>query len=130
MGWERKRGKLAEFNRLLGGREKTSYQVQIGNLEILPEIKYVITVDADTEIPRGSAHRLIATLAHPLNRAVIDPENGKIIAGYTVLQPRIEVKPNSVNRSLFTRIFAGDNTLDLYTRCSSVAALMHRSGLG
>lgn len=119
MGWERKRGKLVEFNYLLAGSEKTSYQVQIGNLEILSEIKYVITVDADTVMPRDSARRLIATLAHPLNRAEFDPESGEIIAGFTVLQPRIEVKPTSVNRSLFTQIFAGDNTLDLYTRAVS-----------
>ena len=119
MGWERKRGKLVEFNNLLAGSEKTSYQVQIGDLEILAEIKFVITVDADTVLPRDSARRLIATLAHPLNRAEFDPESGEIIAGFTILQPRIEVKPTSVNQSLFTRIFAGDNTLDLYTRAVS-----------
>jgi len=119
MGWERKRGKLIEFNRLLAGSEETSYYVQIGDLEILSQIKYVITVDADTVLPRGSAHRLIATLAHPLNRAEFDPDNGEIIAGYSVLQPRVEIKPTSASHSLFTQIFAGDVALDLYTRAVS-----------
>ena len=114
MGWERKRGKLIEFNRLLG-TGKSSYCIQIGNPDILPEIKYVITLDADTSLPRDSARRLVATLAHPLNRAEFDPESGATIAGYTVLQPRIEIRPTSVNRSLFTRIFAGDASLDPYT---------------
>ncbi|MEA3398020.1 MAG: glucoamylase family protein, partial [Chloroflexota bacterium] len=118
MGWERKRGKLVEFNRLLGG-EETSYNVQIGGLNVLPEIKYVITLDADTSLPRDSARRLIATLAHPLNQAEFDPESGTVIAGYTVLQPRVEIKPTSANRSLFTQVFAGDSGLDLYSRAVS-----------
>lgn len=119
MGWERKRGKLEEFNRLLGGDEQTSYQLQLGDLEILPEIKYVITVDADTVLPRGSARQLVATLAHPLNQAVFDDESGEIEAGYTVLQPRVETKPTSVNQTLFTQIYAGEVALDLYTRAVS-----------
>ena len=119
MGWERKRGKLAEFNRLLADCEATSYYVQMGNLKILSEINYVITVDADTVLPRDSASHLIAIFAHPLNRAEFDPESGEIFAGYTLLQPRVEIKPASVNQSLFTRVFAGDATLDLYTRAVS-----------
>ncbi len=130
MGWERKRGKLAEFNRLLLGAEDTSYNVQLGDLDILPEIKYVITLDADTVLPRDTAQRLIGTLAHPLNRAVFDtsslpPSGGderggsRVTAGYTVLQPRTEVKPSSANQSRFTRIFASDAGLDLYTRAVS-----------
>lgn len=118
MGWERKRGKLAEFNRLIAGQE-TSFSVQIGHLDILPTICYVITLDADTIMPRGSAQRLVATLAHPLNRAEFDPETGAVIAGYTVLQPRIEVAPTSAGRSLFARIFSGDSGIDLYTRAVS-----------
>lgn len=119
MGWERKRGKLAEFNRLLGGSKETSYSVQVGDLDVLPEVKYVITLDADTSLPRDSARRLIATLAHPLNRAEFDPDSGRMVAGYTILQPRAEIRPTSANQSLFTRIFAGDTGLDLYTRAVS-----------
>lgn len=119
MGWERKRGKLVEFNRLLRGSKETSCSTAVGDLYILPEIKYVITVDADTVLPRDSARRLIATLAHPLNEAEFDPGTGAIVAGYTVLQPRVEIKPTSADQSLFTRVFAGDATLDPYTRAVS-----------
>ncbi|MDY6846815.1 MAG: glucoamylase family protein [Chloroflexota bacterium] len=79
----------------------------------------MITVDADTVLPRDSVKDLIATLAHPLNRPEFDEETGQVISGYTILQPRTEVKPTSVNRSLFTRVFAGDLGLDLYTRAVS-----------
>ncbi|RLC86854.1 MAG: hypothetical protein DRJ03_07595 [Chloroflexi bacterium] len=124
MGWERKRGKLVELNRLLSG-EENSYVEKIGNLDFLPEIKYVITLDADTLLPRESARRLIAALAHPLNRAEFDSQSGDapqsegVLNGYTVLQPRVEIKPTSASRSLFTRMFCGDAGLDLYTRAVS-----------
>lgn len=119
MGWERKRGKLHEFNRLLRGHEATSYTVIVGDLSVLSRIKYVITLDADSILPEGSSHRLIATLAHPLNRAQYDDVKGKVVAGYTILQPRIEVKPTSANQSLFTQIYSGDVGLDLYTHAVS-----------
>ena len=119
MAWERKRGKLVEFNRLLGGGKETSYSVQVGDLDVLPEVNYVITLDADTSSPRDSARRLIATLAHPLNRAEFDPDSGRMVAGYTILQPRVEIWPTSANRSLFTQISSGDTGLDLYTRAVS-----------
>jgi len=119
IGWERKRGKLMEFNHLLRGAETTSYVVQFGDLSVLPHIKYVITLDADTILPEGGARRLVATLAHPLNRAVYDPVQGKVVSGYSILQPRIEIKPSSANRTRFTEIFAGDIGLDLYTHAVS-----------
>ncbi|TEU15606.1 MAG: hypothetical protein E3J21_12770 [Anaerolineales bacterium] len=119
MGWERKRGKLADLNQMLMGNLPTYFSVQLGNLEILPQIKYVITLDADTVLPRGGAHRLVATLAHPLNRAEFDPEGDKMVSGYTVLQPRLEIWPTSANQSVFTQVFAGDTGLDLYTRAVS-----------
>ncbi len=119
MGWERKRGKLAEFNHLLRGATATSYVVQSGDLSILSGVRYVITLDADTVLTRDSAHGLIATLAHPLNRAEFAPDSGRLLSGYTVLQPRTEVQPASANRSLFTKLFAGDAGLDLYTHAVS-----------
>ena len=119
MGWERKRGKLDEFNHLLRASKTTSYIMQVGDLSVLPHIKYVITLDSDSILPEDSACRLIATLAHPLNRAEYDPVKGKVVAGYSILQPRIEVKPTSANQSLFTQIFAGDVGLDLYIHAVS-----------
>ena len=115
MGWERKRGKLAEFNRLLLNLGKTTYTAQVGDLSILPSIKYVITLDADTSLPQGSANQLIATMAHPLNHAEFAADGRSVTAGYTVLQPRIAIKPTSANRSLFSQIFAGNAGFDLYS---------------
>lgn len=115
MGWERKRGKLADFNRLLLNLGETAYTSQIGDTTILPDIKYVITLDADTSLPQGSANRLIATLAHPLNHAEFSEDGRSVVAGYTVLQPRVAIKPTSANRSLFSQIFAGNAGFDLYS---------------
>jgi cyclic beta-1,2-glucan synthetase len=119
MGWERKRGKLHEFNRLLRGADDTTFYVKVGNLEHLPQINYVITLDADTVLPADAARRLVGTLAHPLNRAQFDGSGCKVIDGYTVLQPRADVQPRSSNHSLFTRVFAGDVGLDLYSTAVS-----------
>ena len=119
MGWERKRGKLEEFNRLLRGDEETTFTTQVGDLSVLPSIRYVITLDADTGLPREAAHQLIGTLAHPLNQAEFDPQTGEVIAGHTILQPRVQVRPSSANQSLFTRVYSGDSVIDLYTRAVS-----------
>jgi cyclic beta-1,2-glucan synthetase len=115
MGWERKRGKLAEFNRLLLGLGETSYTTQVGDAGILNNIKYVITLDADTSLPQGSANRLVATLAHPLNQAEFAEDGCSVVAGYTVLQPRVATKPTSANRSRFSQIFSGNAGFDLYS---------------
>jgi cyclic beta-1,2-glucan synthetase len=115
IGWERKRGKLVEFNRLLLGTGDTSYSTQIGDLSILPEVRYVITLDADTLLPQGSANRLVATLAHPLNQAIFSGDGTSVIAGYTILQPRVEIKPTCVNSSLFAQVYSGNTGIDLYT---------------
>jgi cyclic beta-1,2-glucan synthetase len=124
MGWERKRGKLNELNRLLRGDEGTSFiainrdkKKTVG----LRKVRFVITLDSDTILPRGAARRLIGTLAHPLNHAKFDEITGRVVSGYTVLQPRMEIHPRSANHSWFTRIFAGDTGLDLYTRAVSDA---------
>ncbi len=119
MGWERKRGKLVEFNILLRAGGDTSYVVQEGDLDFLSRVEFVITLDADTVLPKGTASQLVGTLAHPLNRAAFDPSGKRVVTGYTVLQPRTEVKPTAVNQTLFTRIYAGDAGLDLYTRAVS-----------
>ncbi|HET9908951.1 MAG TPA: hypothetical protein VFQ23_20040, partial [Anaerolineales bacterium] len=119
MGWERKRGKLEEFNKLLRGETSTTFTIKLGNLNVLSTIRYVITLDADTLLPRESANRLIGTLAHPLNQAEFDSLTDQVIDGYTVLQPRAQVRPSVANQSLFTRVYSGDSVIDLYTRAVS-----------
>ncbi len=118
MGWERKRGKLLDLNKLLRN-EYDSFPVKAGNLSILPQIKFVITLDADTELPRGAAHKMAGTLAHPLNRAVIDPERNLVVAGYGILQPRVGVSVYSAARSRLANIFSGETGFDIYTRAVS-----------
>jgi cyclic beta-1,2-glucan synthetase len=119
MGWERKRGQLAEFNRLLAGDQETSFAGHVGDRSFLPTTKFVITLDADTELPRGAARRLVATFAHPLNRAELEAGTGRVTAGYTILQPRIDVTPFGAAVSPFSHVFAGDPGLDLYARAAS-----------
>lgn len=119
IGWERKRGKLHELNRWLRGATDTSIVATIGRAEQLRLVKYVITLDADTILGRDSARRLVATLAHPLNRAHADPHTGRVVHGYGLLQPRAEITPASANYSRFSRIYAGDIGLDLYTHAVS-----------
>ena len=119
MGWERKRGKLHEFNKLIrGDRQHTFISLTDDfkqNPHILNHIRYVITLDDDTILPVGAGKRLVGTMAHPLNQPVFSEKNEMVISGYTILQPRMEIHPKSANRSLFTRLFAGDAGLDLYT---------------
>ena len=118
MGWERKRGKLLDLNQLMRG-QYDSFPVKVGNLSILPKVRFVITLDSDTELPRGSAHRLVGALAHPLNQAIIDPARNIVVAGYGILQPRVGVSVQSTARSRLAAIFAGETGLDPYTRAVS-----------
>ncbi len=125
IGWERKRGKLHELNLHLRGGKNLSFTNLTGDLNpgtrALQQVRFVITLDTDTILPRGAACRLAGTLAHPLNRAVFDKVSGQVVAGYTVLQPRMEIHPRSTNHSWFTRFFTGDTGLDLYTLAVSDA---------
>lgn len=119
MGWERKRGKLTDFNRYLLEGFTDSWDQIVGDIGYLEQVRFIITADSDTILPHDSAALLIATLAHPLNQAEFADNSTTVTSGYTILQPRTEVKPTSVNQSPFTRIFAGDLGLDLYTRAVS-----------
>ena len=120
MGWERKRGKLEEFNEFLRGATDTSFHLQHGTNGIdFDGIRYVITLDADSYIPTGTAGRLIGTMAHPLNRSRFDEASQRVVGGYTVLQPRLETNPVTGADTRFARIFAGDVMLDLYTHAVS-----------
>jgi cyclic beta-1,2-glucan synthetase len=118
MGWERKRGKLMDLNKLLTGNYD-SFPVKAGDLSVLPSVRFVITLDADTELPRGSAKRLIGTIAHPLNQAIVDPEKNTVIAGYGILQPRVRVSVESASSSRLANIYSGQTGFDIYTRAVS-----------
>jgi cyclic beta-1,2-glucan synthetase len=119
MGWERKRGKLEELNQLLAGGRSNAFCVREGTEERLAGIRFVVTLDADTRLPPGSVARLVGTLAHPLNRARFDEASGRVVGGYTVVQPRVEIAPEAGNRSWFARLYAGDTAIDIYTRAVS-----------
>jgi cellobiose phosphorylase len=116
MGYERKRGKLMEFSALLRGGSSDCFSEIAGETTILASIKYVITLDTDTQLPLGSARQLVGTMAHPLNHPVFDAVRGIVITGYSILQPRVGVSLPSARRSWFVRLFAGDVGIDPYTR--------------
>jgi cyclic beta-1,2-glucan synthetase len=120
MGWERKRGKLLDFNSYLRG-EHDAFSVKTGDLSLLKDVRYVITLDSDTELPRDAARKLIGTLAHPLNRAVFDPSGKKLRRGYAILQPKAGVDLQSARKSRLAAIFSADATFDVYTRAVSDA---------
>lgn len=119
MGYERKRGKLAAFNALLRGGSRKCFSAIVGETSILPAIKYVITLDTDTQLPRDAARQLVGTMAHPLNRPEFDAGRGIVNEGYSILQPRVGVSLPSSQRSWFVRLFAGDAGIDPYTRAVS-----------
>jgi cyclic beta-1,2-glucan synthetase len=119
MGWERKRGKLEELNRLLRGARDTTFEVVSAPIETLTGIRYVITLDADTELPRGVARRLVGALAHPLNQPVFDARKQRVVRGHGIIQPRVGTLPESARRSAFARIFAGRAGIDPYTTAVS-----------
>lgn len=119
MGWERKRGAIVEFNDLIMGAEDTSYKVLSVESGKIPSVKYIITLDADTNLHMGAARRLIGTMSHPLNKPVIDRDKGIVVRGHGILQPRIGVSIDSANKTLFSRIFAGQGGIDPYTTAVS-----------
>ena len=119
MGYERKRGKLADLNHCLRGGGVEHFSKIVGDLSALPHIKYVITLDTDTQLPRDAARQLAATMAHPLNRPIYDTKKGLIVEGYTILQPRVAVSLPSAGRSRFVKLFSGDPGIDPYTRTVS-----------
>jgi cellobiose phosphorylase len=119
MGWERKRGALVEFNALLSGSRDTSYFIQAGDLSVLSKIVYVITLDADTQLPRDAAKKLIGAIAHPLNKPVLSEDGTRVVEGYGMLQPRIGVSVDSASRSFFSLTFSGQTGVDPYTTAVS-----------
>ena len=119
IGWERKRGKLLEFNRLLRGATDTSYVVATAGPDLLRKIKYVITLDSDSQLPRDAAAKLVGTILHPLNRPYFNPAVGRVTAGYGILQPRISITATSAKATRFARISSGNIGIDPYTTAVS-----------
>ena len=120
MGYERKRGKLAELNALLRGNSERFSHV-VGETEQLADVRYVITLDTDTQLPRDAAREMVAAMAHVLNRPVLDSTFRQVIEGYGIMQPRVDVSLPSARKSWFVRLFAGDVGVDPYTRVVSDA---------
>lgn len=119
MGYERKRGKLSALNALLRDDDKKDFSQIVGDYGALKNIKYIITLDSDTQLPRETAWKLIATMAHPLNRAVYDERKHRVLLGYGILQPRIISNFPKGKVSLYLRLQGDMKGVDPYTRASS-----------
>jgi cyclic beta-1,2-glucan synthetase len=119
IGWERKRGKLSEFNLLLRGAADTSFIITTAEPAVLAKVRYVITLDSDTRLPHGTARQLVGAISHPLNRPQFDPRLGRVTRGYAILQPRIGISLESGSRSRFAHLFSGNTGIDPYTTAVS-----------
>ncbi len=127
MGWERKRGKLMEFGKLLAGQDDTSYVVKEGDLNCLEEFRrhenhpFIITLDADTILPRAAAKKLVGALAHPLNRAIIVPKKSGpcVMRGYSILQPRVSIHNGDAHRTRYLQVHATNPGIDPYASAAS-----------
>ncbi|WP_421993128.1 GH36-type glycosyl hydrolase domain-containing protein [Qipengyuania sp.] len=118
MAWERKRGKLEQFNRLIVEGDGAPFTIRVGDRIALDATRFVLTLDADTILPSGSVAKLAGTLAHPLNRPAMTRE-GRLQRGYSIIQPRVEISPASGERTLFARLFTGETAIDIYSRAVS-----------
>jgi cellobiose phosphorylase len=119
MGHERKRGKLADLNALLREGNAGGFSLVEGAVAALAGVRYVITLDTDTEIPRDAARQLVGTMAHPLNRPVFDERAQRVLVGYGILQPRVGVSLPGITRSRYARLHGGEPGIDPYTRAVS-----------
>ncbi len=119
IGYERKRGKLEELNSLLRGGLKDRFSVIVGKTDVLPYVKYVITLDSDTQLPRDSARQMVGTMAHPLNRPRYNAKRKCVVEGHAILQPRVAVSLPGTNRSRYAGLFGSEPGIDPYTRAIS-----------
>ncbi|MBK9167499.1 MAG: cyclic beta 1-2 glucan synthetase [Bryobacterales bacterium] len=119
MGYERKRGKLGELNSLLRGGSKDRFSVIVGDTSVLASVKYVISLDTDTQLPRDVARQLVGAMAHPLNRARYDERKQRVSEGYGILQPGVGASLSGANQSRFARLFGSEPGIDPYTRVVS-----------
>jgi cyclic beta-1,2-glucan synthetase len=119
IGWERKRGKLHELNHLLRSASETTF-LDADARPLPRQVRYIVTLDSDTRLPRDAVVRLVGKMAHPLNRPRLDPAEGRIVEGYGVLQPRVTSSlPVGTEGSLFQRIFSGNGGIDPYSSAMS-----------
>ena len=119
MGYERKRGKLSDLNALLRGKGENRFSFILGDPASLRDVKYVITLDTDTRMPRNAARGLVEVIEHPLNRPVYDETKKRVVSGYGILQPRVESSYPGENPSFFATFFGGDSGIDPYTKAVS-----------
>src|SRR5258708_414942 len=119
MGYERKRGKLTEMNHLLRGTGKDKFSLIVGDESLFSNIKYVITLDTDTQLPRDAAWKIVAAMAHPLNQAVYDEKKQRVTEGYGILQPRVDTSLAGSNRTRYAQLHGNDLGIDPYTLASS-----------
>jgi len=119
MGYERKRGKLADLNSLLRGGPRDRFSLIVGDIAVLSNVKYVITLDTDTQLPRDSAWQFVGAMAHPLNRARYNEDRERVGEGYGILQPRVAESLPGVNRSRYARLCGSEPGIDPYTRVVS-----------
>jgi cellobiose phosphorylase len=119
MGYERKRGKLADLNALLMNGTRDGFSLIVGDLPALAGTRYVITLDTDTQLPRDAARQFVGAMAHPLNRPCFDAARQRVVSGYGILQPRVAVSLPGTNRSLLARLYGGEPGIDPYTRAVS-----------
>ncbi|MBF0201394.1 MAG: cyclic beta 1-2 glucan synthetase [Desulfamplus sp.] len=119
MGYERKRGKIADLNRLLRGGSDERFSLVVGDTIILSSVKYVITLDTDTLLARDSARQFVGAMAHPLNRPVYDEKRQRVIEGYGILQPRVAISLSGTNPSFYARLCGSEPGIDPYTRVVS-----------
>jgi len=119
MGYERKRGKLSDLNGLLRGGSRDGFSLIVGETRVLSNVKYVITLDTDTQLPRDSARQFVGVMAHPLNRPQYDEGRGRVVSGYGILQPRVAASLSGTNRSRYARMCASEIGIDPYTRAVS-----------
>ncbi len=123
MGYERKRGKLSDLNQLLRGNaqgaEGDRFALVVGDVRVLSGVKYVITLDTDTQLGRDSAWQFVGAMAHPLNVARYDETRRRVVAGYGILQPRVAVSLSGMNQSRYAHMCASEPGIDPYTRAVS-----------
>ena len=119
MGYERKRGKLAQLNGFLRGKSGDGFALVVGETAVLAGVKYVITLDTDTQLARDTAWQFVGAMAHPLNQACYDADRQRVVAGYGILQPRVAASLSGANRSRYARMSCSDLGIDPYTRAVS-----------
>lgn len=119
MGHERKRGKLEELNLLLRGKGEENFSAVVGTREVFSSIRYVITLDTDTQLPREAAWKLVGMMEHPLNHPQLDPRKQIVTEGYGIIQPRIATSFHGAVRSPFSALHEYDSGIDPYTRMTS-----------